>query len=115
VNLAAVGAVGGGFWGMFVGLLFMNPLLGAAIGAGAGAVSASYSDAGINDDFMRELGQSLKPGTAAVFVLVRKIAAEKLVERLGAFRARGRVMQTSLNKADEASLRALLDKPPVAA
>lgn len=114
-NLTAMGAVGGGFWGMLVGLMFLNPLLGAVVGAGAGALTASYADVGIDDDFMRDLGQTLKPGTAAVFVLVRKIAAEKLVERLGAFRAKGLVMQTSLTKADEASLRALLDKPAAAA
>ena len=39
VSLTAAGAVGGGFWGMLVGLLFLNPLLGAAIGAGAGGRS----------------------------------------------------------------------------
>ena len=34
VNLTATGAVGGGMWGALVGLLFLNPLLGAAVGAG---------------------------------------------------------------------------------
>ena len=29
-NLTAAGAVGGGFWGMLIGLIFFNPLLGAA-------------------------------------------------------------------------------------
>ncbi len=114
VNMTAIGAVGGGFWGMFIGMLFLNPLLGAAIGAGAGALSGSYTDIGVNDDFMQELGRTLKPGGAAVFVLVRKIAAEKLVARLGSFKSKGHVMQTSLNAADEASLRALLDKPAAA-
>ncbi len=37
VNLTAAGAVGGGLWGSLIGLLFLNPLLGAAVGAGAGA------------------------------------------------------------------------------
>ncbi len=114
-NLTAIGAVGGGFWGALIGLLFLNPLLGAAVGAGAGALSGAYSDVGINDDFMKELGQTLKPGSAAVFILVRKITAEKVVARLGAFRAKGLVLQTSLAKDDEASLRALLDRAvPVA-
>lgn len=114
-NLTAIGAVGGGFWGAMIGLLFLNPLLGAAVGAGAGALSAAYTDIGIEDGFMRGLGDTLKPGTAAVFVLVRKLRAEKLVERLGAFRAKGKLLQTSLNEADETVLRALLDKADVAA
>ena len=39
LKLITAGAVGGGFWGTLVGLLFLNPLLGAAVGAGVGTVS----------------------------------------------------------------------------
>ena len=39
LKLITAGAVGGGFWGTLVGLLFLNPLLGAALGAGVGTVS----------------------------------------------------------------------------
>ena len=39
VNLTAAGAVGGTFWGALIGLIFLNPLVGAAVGAGAGALS----------------------------------------------------------------------------
>ena len=108
-NMTAMGAASGGFWGMLVGLLFLNPFLGALVGAGAGALSGSLSDVGINDDFMRELGQKLKPGTAAVFVLARKFNTAKVVERLGNFRAKGVILQTSLTHDDEASLRAALE------
>ena len=111
-NLTALGAVSGGFWGMLIGLLFLNPLFGAALGAGAGALSGSVSDVGVNDDFMRDLGQTLTPGSAAVFVLVRKFTADKVVARLGAFQAKGRVLQTSLTRDDEASLRAALEAKP---
>jgi uncharacterized membrane protein len=38
-NLTAAGAIGGGFWGMLIGMIFLNPLLGAAVGATAGAVT----------------------------------------------------------------------------
>ena len=33
LNLTTAGAIGGGFWGSLVGLLFLNPILGAAVGA----------------------------------------------------------------------------------
>ena len=105
-NMTALGAVSGGFWGAFIGLLFLNPLLGAALGAGAGALSGSVTDIGVNDDFMRELGAKLTPGTAAVFVLVRKISADKVAERLATLNAKGHIMQTSLSKEDEAKLAA---------
>ncbi len=112
-NLTALGAASGGFWGLLIGMLFFNPLIGVALGAGAGALSASMTDVGINDDFMRELGQRLKPGTAAVFVLARKFNTAKVVERLGEFRARGHILQSSLSHDDEATLRAALEAKAV--
>ena len=108
-NMVALGATSGGFWGLLVGMFFLSPLTGAAIGAGAGALSASMTDMGINDEFMRSIGQNLTPGTAAVFVLVRKFNVEKVVEQLGAFRAKGHIMQTSLSHDDEDKLRAALE------
>nr|WP_232017751.1 DUF1269 domain-containing protein [Cereibacter sphaeroides] len=41
VNLTAAGAVGGSFWGLLIGLLFLNPLLGLAVGAGAGSSASA--------------------------------------------------------------------------
>ena len=40
VSMTAAGAASGAFWGMLIGLLFFNPLLGAAVGAGAGRTEA---------------------------------------------------------------------------
>ncbi|WP_108259696.1 DUF1269 domain-containing protein [Mangrovicoccus ximenensis] len=109
VNLTAAGAVGGAFWGLLIGVVFLNPLLGVAAGAGAGALSGALTDLGVNDKFMKEMGGSLQPGGSMVFVLVRRATGDKVLERLEGFRARGRVIQTSLTKTDEASLRALIE------
>ncbi len=108
-NLTAAGAVGGGFWGMLIGMLFLNPLLGAAVGAGAGAISGSLTDVGVNDNFMKELAQNFKPGCAAVFILVRKFTGDKLLEGLEEFRGKGKVLQTSLVKDQEETLREFLE------
>lgn len=106
VNLTAAGAVGGTFWGTLIGMLFLNPLLGAAVGAGAGAVSGMLADIGIDDKFMKELGEHLRPNTSALFVLVRKVTADKVLEQLKGFG--GKVLQTSLSKDEEAELQAVL-------
>jgi hypothetical protein len=37
VNTTASGAVSGTFWGLLIGILFLNPLLGAAAGAAGGS------------------------------------------------------------------------------
>jgi uncharacterized membrane protein len=106
-HLTATGAVGGGFWGLLIGALFLNPLLGAAVGAGAGALSGALSDVGINDDFMRELAAALKPGGSALFVLIRKMTPDKVLEEMKG--TGGKVLKTSLSHEDESKLQAALD------
>jgi uncharacterized membrane protein len=109
VNLTAAGAVGGGFWGMLIGMLFLNPLIGAAVGAASGAIAGKLSDIGINDKMMKELAASFSPGSSALFVLVRKATADKVLEGLKPFAGKGKVFQTSLSKDDEAALRKALE------
>jgi uncharacterized membrane protein len=112
VNLTASGAVGGTFWGGLIGLLFLNPLVGAAVGAGAGALAGRATDIGINDVFMRDVGASLDRGGSALCVLVRKMTAEKVLARLAPFQGKGRVIQTSLSADTDAKLKAFLEHTP---
>ena len=106
VNLAAAGALGGGFWGALIGLIFLNPLLGLAVGAGAGAVSGALTDVGINDNFMKDLAKGLTPGSSALFVLVRKVTPDKVLEEIRG--TGGKILKTSLTHEDEAKLQAAL-------
>lgn len=117
INLVGSGAVSGGLggaiWGALIGLLFLNPLagmvLGAGLGAGAGALSGALVDYGINDDFIRKLGSTIKPGGSALFVLVRRVTVDKVLPQLAKYK--GTVLKTSLSDADEARLRdAISDK-----
>ena len=106
VNLTAMGAASGGFWGSLIGLIFLNPLLGLAVGAGAGAVSGALTDVGINDNFMKELAGGLKAGSSALFVLVRKSTPDKVLDELRG--TGGKILKTSLTHEDEAKLQAAL-------
>ena len=106
-HLAASGAVGGGFWGMLIGLIFLNPILGAVVGAGAGAAAGALSDVGIDDDFMKKLAEHLQPNTSVLFVLIRKMTADKVLAELSG--TGGKVIQTSLSHEDESKLQAALD------
>jgi uncharacterized membrane protein len=111
VNLTAAGAVGGGYWGLLIGVLFLNPLLGAALGAGMGALSGKLSDAGLSDQMLKDVGQSFTPGTSALFVLIRKVTADKVLDGLKEFAGKGKVFQTSLSADDEAALRKVIEAP----
>jgi uncharacterized membrane protein len=105
-NLTAAGAASGGFWGTLMGVLFLNPLFGLAIGAAAGALSGALADVGIDDGFMKQLAQTLKPGTAALCVLVRRETPDKVLQEIQGFG--GTVLKTSLSHDDEAKLQAAL-------
>jgi uncharacterized membrane protein len=105
-DLTAAGAAHGGFWGALLGLLFLNPLFGFAIGATAGAISGALKDVGIDDGFMRNLGETLKPGTAALCVLIRQMTPDKVIEELQKFG--GTLIKTNLCHENEAKLREAL-------
>jgi len=106
INLTAAGAAGGTFWGLLIGFIFLNPLVGAAVGAGAGALSGKLSDLGIDDKFMKELGETFTPETSALCVLVRKATPDKVLERLKGFK--GKVLKTSLTADKEEELQKVL-------
>jgi uncharacterized membrane protein len=104
-SLAGMGALGGAVWGGLIGLIFLMPLLGMAIGAAAGAAGGALSDTGVDDQFMRRLGEELEPGKAAVILLVRKAVPDKLLPTI---QETGVVVRTSLSQEDEQALQAAL-------
>jgi uncharacterized membrane protein len=105
-STTGVGALGGAAWGGLIGLLFLAPLFGMAIGAASGAIAGKMTDTGVNDSFMRELGAKLQPGKAALIALGSTEARDKLMERISPYG--GDVIQTSLDSEDEERLRAAL-------
>ena len=61
MNMTAAGAASGSFWGLLIGVLFLNPILGVAAGAAGGALGGALTDVGINDAFMKKLAESISP------------------------------------------------------
>ena len=107
---AGIGLTRGTIWGGLVGLLFLQPLLGmalgGAVGAAGGVVTGKLADFGIPDSFMKELGEKLQPGTSAVFVLFRKATWEKVLPHVAQYG--GTVIHSSLSPEAEAKLQAAL-------
>jgi len=71
-------AVSGMLWGSLIGLLFMMPVAGVA----SGALRGRLADLGINDDFIRQATRTLQSGNAALFLLIRKMTADKVLAAL---------------------------------
>ncbi len=102
-SLVGAGAVGGAFWGMLIGLLFFAPWLGMVAGALGGALGGKFTDVGVDDKFIKEVGETIEPGHAALFLLVVKATADKVLPELTSFNAK--VIKTSLTNEQEAKLR----------
>jgi len=103
LNTTAMGAVSGSFWGLLIGAIFLMPFFGAALGAASGALGGALTDYGIDDKFMKELSASLRPGNAALFVLVKKVTGDKVLEAIRG--TGGTVLKTSLDRSQEQKLR----------
>jgi len=106
IHPAGTGAAGGALWGSLIGLIFLMPLMGLVIGAAAGAAGGAVTDVGVNDNFMKELGEKLTPGTSALFLLISKSTPDKMLPRIEEFG--GHVIQTSLSDEEEQRLRTAL-------
>lgn len=106
MNLTAAGAASGALWGTLVGFIFLMPLLGTAIGAASGALGGKLTDVGINDQFMKDAAGALQPGTAGLFLLIRKMTTDKVLADLRG--VGGVLMRTSFDETKEAALREAL-------
>lgn len=104
VSLVGAGALGGGFWGMLIGLLFFMPWLGLTLGAVTGAITGKLTDYGVDDDFIRNVGRTIEPGHSALFLLIHDWTEDKVLARLKKYEPT--VIRTSLSNEKEARLRA---------
>lgn len=104
VSLVGQGALGGAFWGMLIGLLFFAPWLGLAVGAVAGALGGKFADIGVDDNFIKQVASTIKPGDSALFLLIREATPDRLLDELKPYK--GTVLKTSLSKEGEAKLKA---------
>jgi uncharacterized membrane protein len=103
-STAAIGALGGGFWGLLFGLIFFVPLLGAAIGVVSGALAGSLADVGIDDRFINRVRDRVTPGTSALFVLTSDAVVDRVQEAFAAG-PKAELIFTNLSDEQEAALR----------
>ena len=92
---------------MLIGWLFLMPVAGAAVGAASGALGGSLVDVGIDDQEMKtQANEALKSGAAGLFLLIRKMTTDKVLEDLKG--VGGTVVRTSFDHAKENALEEVL-------
>jgi len=89
----------GFFWGALFGLLFFVPVFGMALGAGMGAIMGAIQKSSIDKAFQDRVRDMVKPGTSAVFMVLRSATEDKFTKALEPYG--GTVLQTSLSEDDE--------------
>jgi len=97
------GAVYGSMLGLIVGAFFLMPVAGAALGAATGALGGALNDADINQLFIDGVAATLESGSAALFLLIRKVTTDKVLAELKG--VGGKVLQTSFDRTRENALR----------
>ena len=91
----------GALLGLMLGM-FMFPVAGLLIGAGGGALIGRFMDFGVDGKFVKEVSESIQPGTSALFVLVRD--ANPDVVRAILSEHHGKVLHTTLSPEAEENL-----------
>lgn len=103
-DLIGAGVLGGAVWGALIGFIFLSPWVGMALGGLAGALAGKLTDIGIDDDFIREVGEQVRPGYSALFLLIDNWETSKALRLLTDFDAT--IIRTTMPKDEEKRLRA---------
>jgi uncharacterized membrane protein len=101
----------GFFWGFLIGLIFGGPLFWGLATALLSGLIGRRTDIGIDNQFIKEVGDSLEPGDSALFLLVTDVTPDKVMPELAQYG--GTVYQTSLSKDAEANLQKALEHKDV--
>ena len=93
---AKQGAIGGAVAGGLLGLLTGKFLVGAIVGAAGGAAAGHGIDMGLNDEYLKSVGESLGTGSSAIVALIAFERVERAMEELDRFEG-GTILRHTLS------------------
>lgn len=106
------GAMSGALWGLLVGSLFgpAGFLIGAAGGAASGGLAGKLVDVGLDDDWVKQVGEWIDPGTSALLLLVSDQVQPVVLRELSRFE--GKVLYCTFPDAVRNELDVALGQAP---
>ena len=93
------------FWGLLLGVIFLTPLFGMAIGAALGALGGAFRDYGIDDDFIKRVRSAVVEGTSALFLMTSDAVMDRVSKRMKDIKFE--IIATNFSKEQEDQLREL--------
>lgn len=106
------GARRGTFWGLLIGLILGGPIAGALGGLALGAIYGGIKDKGVDDKFIENVGQAMRPRTSALFLLIKEEDYEQAIAYLRTFEAE--IFESELSEAAEEAVNEALEDEEVA-
>ena len=103
-----VGMAGGGLLGLFIGFMFGGPIGAMLVGAIGGGAVGSLADLGIQKSFVKDVTESMKPSSSAIFFIIRDANPNAAIAALKPYK--GEVYHTALPTEAEETLRRVLSK-----
>ncbi len=97
-NLVGRGTMGGIFWGFILALVFWTHWWGLSVGGALG-------DLGLDDDFVKDVGESVGKGHSALLALVGDGMVAAVLKT--AEQSQPKTMRTNLSKEDEQVLQTI--------
>ncbi|MFC4247094.1 DUF1269 domain-containing protein [Natribaculum luteum] len=74
-----------------------------AVGAVSGVLGGTFADIGIDDSFIKEVGETIDSGESALFILVSDVQRDRVIEKLEPYDPE--LLETHLSPEDEDKLR----------
>ena len=96
------GAIGGSLLGLLIGGIIF-PIGGLILGGLAGAGLGALLHKGIDKNFIKEVKESMEPGTSAIFFISREDRPDAAIATLRPYK--GKIYETTLSDEDEEALR----------
>ena len=98
--------------GLLAGLALAAPLAGAAVGAllGGTVTAGMAAEAGISDEFVREVERLMRPGTSALFILDAAADMEVILHTIQGLG--GTILKTKVNPEGAKLIQSTLARTP---
>ena len=103
ISTTAAGATSGGFWPLFIGLLFLGSVDGAVPAGASCALRGALTEVGLNNAFANKLAARLQPGTAGLLLLIRLMTTDRFLKEIESFGCA--VLKASIDESKDQVLR----------